>query len=184
MLNHTDNSLIGWAYYFVEFSRWIPYGSTRVVNYLMSGNVSYNRVVIQRQTLSKPVRIPEDTAFHTALRHAGKELHYYPSIIVRHLYTGTLWEFLPHAVKHGFLSGRANMRTKAFSRLLMLLLVLLGPLLPLMKVGTIVWRTLRNGTMTKKLVASFPLVALASTCWMLGEWTGFIWGFFMRGKSK
>lgn len=180
MLNHPDNSLTGWAYYFVGFSRWIPHGSTREVNYLPGGNVSYSRVVIEQQIPSTAAKFPHDITLHTALRHAGKRLYYDPSIVVRHLYLGTFWEFLPHAIKQGFRAGKVNMCMKAFSRFLMLLLVLLGPLLPFMKVAMIVWRTLRNGTMTKKLIASFPLVVLASACWEIGEWAGFIWGFSMR----
>lgn len=186
VLNNPDNSLVGWAYYFVEFSRWMPRPAGRVVSILAGGHTSYSRAIFHQRSFSTSqsgTKFCGDTIFHAGLRHSGKQLYFCPSIIGYHLYPGTSRQFLLHVIQHGFDSGKALVQSRAFSPFLMIVLILLGPFLPLMKVWLIVWRTLRNGTMIKELFAVFPLVVLGSTCWMVGEWVGYVRGFFFRKQS-
>lgn len=122
-MNRPDNSLIGWAYYFVESRRWIPYGHAQVVNYLCGGNVSCNRTIFQQHSYA------DEITFHTGLRHAGKAQYYSPSILQWHICTGTLGRFLLHMTKGSFYGGETSCQTKAYSRFLMTPLVLLCPLL-------------------------------------------------------
>jgi glycosyltransferase involved in cell wall biosynthesis len=183
VLGDVHNKQIGWTYYFIEYNRWMPNSREKLLNYLPGCNISYDRSIFVNNPItfqnkfSEEKRVCEDTIFNTILKNSGETLYFSSQIKVMHYYNDTIKNFLLHEVQHGYFSALANFQVKSFSNVLMLLIVLIGPVLPLLKIGMISLRVFRNKYMIKKLLSSFLLVTLGSTCWMFGEWFGFLKGF-------
>jgi hypothetical protein len=164
--------LLNWAVYFCDFGKYqnpVPAGPS---NFISDVNSAYKRSALMavREVWQDAFREPEVNA---ALQARGGTLALFPTGVVyqnrRNLRLRTaLAERVIWGRSYGVLRGRHTSRGKRW------LLILLSPLLPallLARMSLNAWRRRRHWI---PFVKAFPLTALLTIAWSIGELSGYL----------
>jgi len=174
--NSARSSMIGWASYFCEFSRWMPCGRLRLMGDVAGTSMSYKREVFERYGRFIQGTYCSDTEFHWRLARNGQAVLFDPSILVEHAGIESLPRYLAHEFAHGRFFARVRGRFKGFSRPRKVLYGLCSPLVFLMVLA----RTVRNVLPCRDyrlfLWKAFPALTLGIACWCAGEAVGYFDG--------
>ena len=172
--NGAPESLVSWAYYFSEFSLWLPGGRPRPIRELVGCCLSVKRQALERHGLFLEGSYCSDTAFQWRLEQVGERPLFCPDIRVAHLTTYDLAGFLKHEVRHGADFARVRVREQRLPALRRALLAVQMPFLPLLLFLRICRRVVRSDADTTRFVQVSPLVLAGATAWSLGEFTGYL----------
>ena len=180
--NGSRESLVGWAYYFAEFSQWMPGGSRGLVRDIAGCCLSIDRAVFRKCGPFLEGTYCSDTAFQWRIGREGIRAHFFPSIRVAHHLTGCgVGAFLAHEVLHGRSFANVRVREEAISGWRRAALLLAAPLLPFVLFGRIFARVMRTGKLVSRFLAASPLVLLGVAAWSWGEFLGYLGG--AQGKG-
>jgi len=113
--NGTPHNLVGCAYYLTEFNEWTPKTKQREISYVLGGNLSCKKEIIIKHNLFFTDIFPsEDTIFAQDLIAQGEKILFVPHLIVSHINSTNLFQFLKHQYILGNASARARKDKKMF----------------------------------------------------------------------
>jgi hypothetical protein len=167
-VEHTLN----WAVYFCDFGKYENPVSDGDSLFASDANVSYKRAALES---IKPVwqEVFHETAVNWALTSRGAKLALSPDAVVYQNRTGLNFH---SALKERFIWGRsyAAARSRSAADSKRLLYVVLSPLLPLILLARMTTNALRKGRNVNAFFKAFPLTAILTVCWSLGELVGYL----------
>ena len=178
--NGNPENYIGWAYYFCEFSQWMPQITPCYMVEIPTTCLSVKRWAFDRYGPFLEKTYCSDTAFNWKLGKEGYNPLFVPSIRVSHINITSLGDFLRRKVFHGKCFARVRMTEQEFSNLKRLSYLLLCPLLPFLLLCRIASRVFHRGMYVKPFVLSWPLVFLGLVGWSWGELRGYLEGPYVR----
>jgi GT2 family glycosyltransferase len=174
--NGNPESLIGWAAYFCELSRWMPGFPPRNMLDITGGNSSYKRKAFEKYGLFIEGTYSSDTEFHWRLRREGHFLKFIPSILTFHHNIDRIEKFLRHEFEHGRFFARVRVKNQKFSKLRRWFYVTFSFLIPewlFLKIGL---RNFKNRIYFRHFLKTWPLLILGLIAWSLGECVGYLVG--------
>jgi glycosyltransferase involved in cell wall biosynthesis len=171
--NNASSGVVDWAVYFCRYSGFIPPMSQGFVLEIAGDNASYKREYLERHWHTWQNGFWEP-AFHAALREEGAQLLLTPSMIVYHKRSFGLFDFLIQRFQHGRRFG--GWRASVLSRIKRVLFIALSPAIPFVLQFRIVRQVLAKRRHLNELILSFPIIAMFTLSWTLGELTGYLLG--------
>lgn len=178
--NGNPDSLVGWAAYFCEFSRWMPNTPTARMADVAGANMSYKRKVFRDIGKYIEGTYSSDTDFHWRLQRIGHYPQFEPSILVFHHNIDAFLKFILHEFEHGKSFAQVRVSGKGFSKLRRLIYTTLFFLIPLKLLLVIGLRNFKNRIYGIRFVKSLPLLIPGLISWSLGECVGYMRG----GKNE
>jgi glycosyltransferase involved in cell wall biosynthesis len=172
--NGNPQSLISWAGYFLEFSRFFPRVSrTEWVGHIPTCNISFKKRVFEKYgTFPTELYPVEDRVFNERLINQGEKILFDTKIQVRHFHRSDFRALLDHQRRIGWGSARMRMRHGFRTSFLVkspLLLPLFVPALVLSRLGFLLPRLLFYRLNLLPLwILSLPFYFAGLYYWILG----------------
>ncbi len=171
--NAATERLVDWAVFLCEYSNFVGPMSAGVVHDIPGPNVAYKRAALAYiQDLLEAGQW--ENFLHARLEQHGFELYRDPSVVIHHRKFFTLPEFLLQRYHYG--RGFAGMRVADAPISRKAVFALASPILPpliLWRIGSRLFSRHRHRLIFWK---SFPLLALFTLSWSLGEFVGYVAG--------
>ncbi|MHB1296116.1 MAG: glycosyltransferase family 2 protein [Anaerolineae bacterium] len=167
---------VGWAYYLLEFSRWLPRPEPRRLPEIAGCCLSLKRAAFARYGPFLEGTYCSDTAFLWRLTAAEGPILCPPNVVVRHHVGCGLGAFRRHEAAHGRSYARVRMRRQGLSTWKLAGLIAGGPLLPLLLFARIVGRVLPVRTLWTPLWRCWPALLWGLAAWSWGEVRGYLGG--------
>ncbi len=171
--NGNPKSLVGWAYYFCEFSQWMPGFFERDMPEIPTCCLSLKRTAFEKYGPFLEGTYCSDSAFNWKLAQDGLLPHFVPTIRVNHINLTSLRKFIAHAPFHGQSFARVRSREQHFSPAKRLFYAVICPALPFLLFFRTAKRTLQTREYLWPFIKSAPLVFLGLTAWAFGEFLGY-----------
>lgn len=171
--NGAVNTVIDWAVFFCEYSRFISPVPHGVVHDLPAPNVSYKRsslLALQEQFKTGY----RETSIHAALESQGHHLWSDPSLSMIHKKHFTLQAFLTERFHYS--RAFAGQRTASLHWRHRLFYLIFSPLLPILLLKRLIVQALPHKAYLKQFCLSFPYLLLFTVVWAIGEWIGYAIG--------
>jgi GT2 family glycosyltransferase len=172
--NAPSRSLVSWAYYFCEFSLWLPVARSRHVSEMAGCCLSLKRSAFDRYGPFLEATYSSDTAFQWKLRRDGHQVWVTPSITVFHRSPSGLRRFLAHTVEHRRDFARVKCRERRLAGTARLGEILLLTVTPLLLMGATMLRLRVCPRYIPRFLAVSPLVLLGFLARSWGEFTGYL----------
>ncbi len=174
--NGSPESLVGWGYYFCEFSLWMPRSSGRVIREMAGCCLSLKRPAFDRYGPFLEGTYCSDTAFQRKMAKDGQKVLCVPAIKVSHTAMYRLGGFLKHVASHRRNFAEVMIGQEKISRARRLVLVLVSPLAPFLLFLCIASRVLRSRGYLYCFLLSSPIVFLGLVARSWGEFLGYARG--------
>ncbi len=174
--NGNPDSLVSWAAYFCEFSRWMPNAPSSWMIDIAGANMSYKRKVFSDLGKFIEGTYCSDTDFHWRLKQIGHYPQFEPSMLVFHNNIDTFLKFILHEYVHGKSFAQVRVSSKKFSKLRRLIYATFFFLIPLKLLLEVGIRNFRNSIYGIHFVKSLPLLIPGLISWSLGECVGYVRG--------
>ena len=174
--NGNPDSIVGWAAYFCEFSRWMPNTPSAWMADVAGANMSYKLTVFSDIGKFIEGTYCSDTNFHWRLKKLGHHPQFEPSILVFHHNIDTFLKFILHEFDHGKSFAQVRVSGKKFSKLRRLIYATFFFLIPLKLLLEIGFRNFKNRIYGIYFVKSLPLLIPGLASWSLGECVGYMRG--------
>lgn len=173
VLNGNAEHLVSVASYITEFNVFFPHGSSRLMDYLVSCNLSYKAPVFRRYGGFDPnQRLYVDLMFNKKLSAAGEKLLFCPNIQVRHWHRSNTSEYLLHEMRRGQAAVVARRLGHIIGKSWVTYPLLAAILLPILfaeKSLVFPYRYMRTFPREmKSLICALPYVWLGLTFWHIG----------------
>ncbi|MFC1852667.1 glycosyltransferase [candidate division CSSED10-310 bacterium] len=172
MFNAPLSSRVGWAYFFCEFSQWMPGRASGWLLYTAGCLSSYKREVFDQFGLFLKVPYGSDIDYHWRLNRQGIRIRFIPEITIAHIYDGTLGEFFRHEVKHGLHFALTRRKMRPFVLLNRIFYVLGSPLIPLKMLIQTTLQVLRTGSYRLEFLITLPQMLVGFIGWAIGDALG------------
>lgn len=172
--NGTGGNLAAWAYYFCEFSHWLPSRRPREVREMAGCCLSFKKDLYQRYGPFLEGSYCSDTVFLRSLRQSGHRIMFIPAIRVWHTFSDSASSFLKHQFEHRRWYGRVCFPRRNRRDWRHWLYILSLPLHPALLLGTVAWRLRRHPAYAGYFLLSLPLVAAGFVARILGEACAFL----------
>jgi glycosyltransferase involved in cell wall biosynthesis len=171
--NDQNAGLIDWAIYFSRYSKFMSPLSGGFVAEIAGDNASYKREYLNRHRHTWQDGFWEP-AVHAAFRKNGAQLLITPSIVVCHKRSFGPLDFVIQRFQHGRRFG--GWRASGLSRIKRVLFVALSPAIPFVLQFRMARQVVAKHRHLSRFVVSFPLIAMFTLSWTLGELTGYLFG--------
>jgi GT2 family glycosyltransferase len=172
--NAPTHNLVSWAYYFCEFSIWLPAKKTRRIREMAGCCLSMKRTAYDRYGPFLEGTYCSDTAFHWVARRDGTTVAFSPSIRVYHQSPGHLGKFLQHVYHHRYAYARVRCQSWEFTPARRLGELALLPVTPFLLFGIVLWRLRRCWSYVPWFLVSSPLILLGYLARCCGECAGYL----------
>ncbi len=172
--NGNPESYVGWAYYFCEFSQWMPNFPRREMAEIPTCCLSITRATFNNYGPFIEGVYCSDSAFHWRIAREGIRARFVPSIMVSHINLTSFRKFLAHAPFHGKSFAQMRCRQHQFSRNRRLAFALLSPSLPFLLFARTAKRAFQNRVYLRQFITSSPLIFLGLAAWSFGEFQGYL----------
>ena len=172
--NGNPDSIVGWAAYFCEFSRWMPNTPSARMADIAGANMSYKRKVFNDLGKFIERTYCSDTDFHWRLEEIGRHPQFVTSILVFHHNIDTFLKFILHEFDHGKSFAQVRVSGKKFSKLRRLIYATFFFLIPLKLLLEIGFRNFKNRIYGIHFLKSLPLLIPGIISWSFGECVGYI----------
>jgi hypothetical protein len=166
-------TLVDWAAYFCDYGQFMLPLTEGVVNEVPGNNIS-----VKRRALARGREFVEGEFWKSSwcrrMQMEGLSLYTVPSIVVYYRKSFRLWQYLVHR----FHNGRcfAGMRLAQLSHVGRGVYVAASPVLPALFCARLLKTVLPKRRYLGRLCRSFPIIALATASWALGECVGYLLG--------
>lgn len=168
-----DATAVEWAFYLVDFFRYLPPVEAGTAPSLTVCNVSY-----RREHLEAIHHLWEDffheTMVNEALRSRFGPLWIQPDARVRMRRRVGFREAIRERYAFGRLFGATRCRFVSTGR--RVLYSLLAPLLPILLLGRMARKVLRSPGTGARFARALPVLVALVAAWSLGEWLGYVTG--------
>jgi glycosyltransferase involved in cell wall biosynthesis len=173
LLPHPDNTVTGWAYYFVEFCYFLRLKTPGVVRQGSGANMSFDASVFDAVRFREESAYGLDVVLDADLREQGVAIQYDPGLPMFHRYHKPFRQFLAHQFHHGRQIETILFRYRwdSLPRWRFWMFLLLGPVIPLLYIGYVILTVLVAAPrFLPRLIAAFPLVVSGSIFRKMGGW--------------
>ncbi len=174
--NANPGSLVGWASYFCEFTRWMPGTARGMLKDIAGANMSYKKKVFDEYGGFLEGTYCSDTELHWRLARDGRPLRFVPAIRAYHRNIEGFGEFIRHEYYHGWCFARVRTRFDNFSALKRYFYASCFPFLAAKILLTSAFINLGNRRYLWQFLKSLPLLAPGIVSWSLGECVGYAGG--------
>lgn len=174
VLNGTPNRPVAWAYYFCEFSHWLPGGATRETREAAGCCLSFQREAYEAYGPFIQETYSSDTAFQWRTWQDGHKVHLDPAIRVFHRTLYTVWEYLSHVVFHRRCYARVKLKETGLGMAGRLAHVMLTPALPFLLLMAIGTRVIISRRFFHEFLGCLPLLFAGLCARACGEFLGFL----------
>jgi glycosyltransferase involved in cell wall biosynthesis len=172
--NGNPESAVGWAYYFAEFSAWMPCGEVREMRDIPTTCLTLKRWVFDRYGPFLEGTYCSDSAFNWKVARNGLAPLFLPSLRVGHVNPTGLRELVRRKLFHGACFARVRVAEEGFSDARRLAHALTTPVLPILLFARTLRRVRRQGRHRLRFALTAPLVLLAQAAWSAGELRGYL----------
>ena len=174
VLNGTPEHPVAWAYYFCEFSHWLPGGKIREIREAPGCCLSFKREAYEAYGPFIEGTYSSDTAFHWRAWRDGHKVYLDPAIRVFHRTLYNVREYLNHVAYHRRCYARVKVRETRLGLAGRLAHVGLTPVLPFLLLTAIGTRVVQSRRFLRKCLGCLPLLfaGLCARAW--GEFLGFL----------
>jgi GT2 family glycosyltransferase len=177
--NGSRRSLVSWAYYFCEFSLWLPRSKPAEIAEIAGCCLSFKREAFEKYGPFLCGTYCSDTAFHWRVQRDGYKVLFAPSIRVFHTVDSKVLEFLEHVMMHRSYFTRVALSQKKLAAWQRPLLAALAPVYPFLLTALTAGRVLRCPRYLPVFLISLPLVFLAFCARAWGE----VIGLFTQARA-
>ncbi len=174
--NGNPDSIVSWAAYFCEFSRWMPNTPAAGMADVAGANMSYKRKIFSELGKFIERTYCSDTDFHWRLEKIGHRPQFVTSILVFHHNIDTFLKFILHEFDHGKSFAQVRVSGKKFSKFRRLIYATFFFLIPLKLLLEIGLRNFKNRIYDIHFLKSLPLLIPGLISWSLGECVGYMRG--------
>ncbi len=169
-----SRSLVGWAYYFCEFSLWLPRSKPTEIPEMPGCCLSIKREAFEKYGPFLRDSYCSDTAFQWRAQQDGHRALSTHSIRVFHTINSTTHEFVTHVTMRRRFFARVARSQKKIGRWQRWMLVAFAPFYPFALVALTAGRVLRCPRYLPQFVLSLPLVFLGCYARVWGELIGLL----------
>jgi GT2 family glycosyltransferase len=180
VLNGTPDCPVAWAYYFCEFSHWLPGGASREIREAAGCCLSFRREAYEMYGPFLEGTYSSDTAFHWRTWQDGHKVHLDPAIRVFHQTGYTVPEFLRHVAYHRRSYARVRLRETGLGLVARLAHMVLTPALPFLLLTATGTRVAQSSRFFREFLGCLPLLLAGFCARAYGEFLGFL----MTGPGK
>lgn len=168
---HPDASALDWAFYYVDFFRYMRPVAEGPSPSLTVCNVAYRRAHLERVA---PLwsEIFHETAINDALRQRFGPLWLHPAAEVRMRRTVRFTDAVYERYAFGRLFGCTRLQFAGPGR--RLYYAVLAPALPLLLMGRMARKALRRADAFRRFVRALPALTAMVLAWSWGEWLGYL----------
>ena len=172
--NNPRDSIMSWAYYFCEFSLWLPARRSRRIKEIAGCCLSFKRSAYDRYGPFVEGTYCSDTAFQWRLQKDGHDVYSDPAIRVYHHSPSGLGFFLSHTYEHRKAFARVKCREKRLSAVRRIMEIALLPITPLLLMGATLLRLYRCREYLPRFVLTMPVLILGYCARCCGELAGYL----------
>jgi len=166
--------MVSWAYYFCEFSLWLPARRPRRIKEMAGCCLSFKRTAYDQYGPFIEGTYCSDTAFQWRLQKNGNDVLFDPAVRVYHDSSSRLGSFLSHVFEHRKHFARVKCQEKRLSVMRRLMEIVLLPITPMLLMGATLLRLRRCWRYFPYFVLSAPLLFTAYCVRCCGELTGYL----------
>lgn len=185
--NGSPDSLLAWAYYFSEFSLWIPRVTKREMEEIAGCCLSFKRVAYDTFGPFIEGTYCSDTAFHWRLKRGGHKVSIHPAIRVYHTISCSFLEFLAHIFEHRRCYARVSCLENRRSWIPRFGRAIFSLGIPLPLLLCVAWRVGRARRYWGRFLLAVPLIVAGFLARAAGEFCGYLFdshiAFSSRGES-
>jgi len=174
VLNGSPDNQVAWAYYFCEFSHWLPARASREIHEAPGCCLSFQRPAYEAYGPFLEGTYSSDTAFHWRTRRNGHKVHLNPAIRVFHQTRYNIRDYLNHVAYHRRCYARVKLRESGLGLALRLAHVLLALLLPFLLLMVIGIRVIISRRFFREFLSCLPLLFAGLCARAYGEFFGFL----------
>jgi len=171
--NGNPESYVGWAYYFFEFSTWMPRTSSCAMIDIPTTCLTVKRWALDQVGPFLEGTYCSDTVFNWRAARLGYRPLFLPSLRVAHVNPTGVRDFLRRKVFHGKCFARVRVVEQRLPTWRRLAYALAAPLLPVLLFARILRSVARSNGQLARFVRVSPLVLLAAIAWSSGELVGY-----------
>jgi hypothetical protein len=165
------DSLLSWAVYFCDYSRYANPVAEGVVRHLTDCNVSYKREALE--SISHIWRQEfHETVVHAALQQQGKELWLSSKIIVKQQRNMKLNQALRERYVFGRLFGSTRVANRSMQK--RIVFAVLALILPLLLTSRVTKNVFEKKRYRNQFLRCLPLIFLFNLFWSVGELVGYL----------
>lgn len=157
------------AYFFSEFSNWLPRSPARWVKDQPTANISYRRELFDRYGGFIERDYCSDTDFNFALQQQGHRIWFDPAIEVRHQNPSRFTAILRHQIEHGRAYGGWRLKSQRWSPLRRILYCTLLPAVIFKLTAQKTIQAVSVKRFRRLILKCWPWFMAATACWVLGE---------------
>jgi len=172
--NSSASSLAAWAYYFCEYSLWLPARRQRHVREMAGCCLSFKRSAFDRYGPFIEGTYCSDTAFQWKLRRDGHKVLFTPKIRIYHQAPASFSRFITHTFEHRRAFARVKNREKRLSPLRLVMEISILPVTPLLLMGATLLRLRRCLRYLPYYLACSPLLFSGYCARSYGELVGYL----------
>jgi GT2 family glycosyltransferase len=167
--NGSPHRLAAWAYYFCEFSLWMPSAEDREIREVAGCCLSFDKRLFEEYGPFQEGSYCSDTLFLRKLCRAGFKIRFLPGIRVWHTFNGTVLSFLKHQFEQRRWHGRVCFPPCQHASLRQWLYWISLPFHPLFLLIAVTWRLRYHPAYALNFLRSLPLVTAGFFARVLGE---------------
>lgn len=172
--NANPESYMGWAYYFFEFSQWMPAGSPRLMAEIPTGCLSVKRRAFEEFGPFAEEGFCSDTVFSWRMVQAGHKPWFVPSIRIAHINPETLFDHVRRKVRHGWFFARVRSKEKRFSLAKRAGYAMGCTILPALLLLRICRRVASSRCYGRQFLLVLPPIVVHAIAWSVGEAIGYL----------
>ncbi len=172
--NGTPASALAWAYYFCEFSLWLPRKRPAEIGEIAGSCLSFKREAYDRYGPFLGGTYSSDTVFQWRARQDGHTVLSSPAVRVFHTWQPGLRAFLAHVYEHRRFFARLARRQFGIRGWRLWLAVALSPVYPFGLLALTGWRVLGCLRYLPRFLWSLPIVFLGFCARAAGEVSGLL----------
>jgi glycosyltransferase involved in cell wall biosynthesis len=172
--NANPEDLVGWVYYFCEFTSWMPGSKPGAVEEIPTCCLSFKREMFDRYGPFLEGTYCSYTAFHWRMARDGHRPWLDPAIRIAHINPTRLWALLRHEIQHGRYFASVRAKEQAFSTSRCLIYIVAAPLLPFLIFARAAACVFKSGRYRGRFLLVAPLVLLGKMAWSWGELLGYL----------
>lgn len=172
--NGSPQRMVGWGYYFCEFSLWLPQSSEREIREIAGCCLSMKRAAFDKYGPFLEGTYCSDSAFQWRMALDGHKVLFVPAVRVFHTTAFRLREFLRHIVVHRRFFAEVSAREKKLSCWQRAVLVLSVPFLPFVLFGCVSYRVFTAGVYLRQFLFACPFVFFGLMARTWGECIGYL----------
>jgi GT2 family glycosyltransferase len=182
--NANPESVVGWARYISEFSRWMPTSAGGLVSDVPTCSLSMKPWAFKRFGPFLEGTYCSDTAFCWRAVDAGHPPLFHPAIRVSHMNPTRIGGFLAKQRMHGRAFAKVRSQERRLSRWQMAALLLGSLVLPFVLFGRLAGRMLPDRRKLLAFVIAAPMILTGLVAWSWGEAAGYRACLLVRSRLK